>query len=68
MEKLRDLLQTEKDNLSIRESAERGIWIAEATEVYVQSEQEMLQVLQAGVENRAVASTSILKQAMLFKC
>jgi hypothetical protein len=60
MEKVRDLLQPGTDNLLIRESPERGIWIADATEVYVQSEPEMLQILQAGVENRSIASTSIL--------
>ncbi|GAQ86136.1 Kinesin-like protein [Klebsormidium nitens] len=68
MEKLRDLLQTEKDNLSIRESAEKGIWIAEATEVFVQSELEMLQVLQAGVENRAVASTNMNNESSRSHC
>ncbi|KAG0587910.1 hypothetical protein KC19_2G200400 [Ceratodon purpureus] len=60
MEKIRDLLDGKKDNLQVKEDKLQGIFVAGVTEKYVQSEKEMLQILQTGVANRAVGQTCIL--------
>ncbi|XP_073394525.1 kinesin-like protein KIN-1 isoform X3 [Physcomitrium patens] len=57
MEKIRDLLDTKKDNLQVKENKLHGIFVAGVTEKYVQSEKEMLQILQTGLANRAVGQT-----------
>lgn len=43
----------------MREEKSKGIWVDGATEVYVSSEQEVLDVIRLGTENRAVAETSM---------
>ncbi|KAG0613276.1 hypothetical protein M758_6G090100 [Ceratodon purpureus] len=47
MEKIRDLLDGKKDNLQVKEDKLQGIFVAGVTEKYVQSEKEMLQILEA---------------------
>jgi hypothetical protein len=37
MEKIRDLLDYEKDNLRVREDPRRGVWLEDLTEAYVNS-------------------------------
>mmetsp|Transcript_43968 Transcript_43968/g.71532 ORF Transcript_43968/g.71532 Transcript_43968/m.71532 type:complete len:897 (+) Transcript_43968:81-2771(+) len=59
LEKIRDLFDTTKDNLPIREDKGRGIWIDGATEVYVGSEREVLDLLKDGATNRSVAATKM---------
>ncbi|KAL3671804.1 hypothetical protein V7S43_003712 [Phytophthora oleae] len=46
MEKIRDLLKPSSTNLNVRESRERGVWIAGATEVCCASAEEMQSVMQ----------------------
>lgn len=41
----------------MKDSAERGIYVADATEVYVSNPEEMFDVMRAGQVNRSVAST-----------
>lgn len=59
MEKIRDLLDSTKDNLRVREDKTHGVWIEGATETYVARPQEVLDVLHTGVSNRAVAFTKM---------
>lgn len=45
-------------NLKVREEKTKGIWVEGATEVYVSSEQDVLDIIRAGSANRAIAETS----------
>lgn len=57
LEKIRDLLEPTSSNLSVRESRERGVWVAGATEVCCASADEMLAVMRVGGANRVISST-----------
>ncbi|KAF1328333.1 Kinesin-related protein 3, partial [Globisporangium splendens] len=57
LEKIRDLLEPSSNNLSVRESRERGVWIAGATEVCCASADEMMGVMCRGGANRVISST-----------
>ncbi len=59
MEHIRDLLDTRKDNLKIREEKNKGIWVEGATEVYVSKPQDVLDIIRTGQANRAIASTKM---------
>ena len=37
-EKIRDLLNTDKDNLKVREDKQKGVYIADLTEEYITEE------------------------------
>ena len=58
-DKIQDLIDTSKTDLSIREDKNKGIWIADCTEKYVESEKEMLNFFNTGNINRIVASTKM---------
>jgi kinesin family protein 5 len=58
-ERIRDLLNLEKDNLLIREDRVRGVFIADVTEVYVDSEKMIFDALDRGGKNRAVGATNM---------
>ena len=58
-EKIQDLLDPRKTDLAIREDKNKGIWVEDCTEEYVESEQEMFNFFQNGASNRAVASTKM---------
>jgi kinesin family protein 5 len=58
-ERIRDLLNLEKDNLLIREDRVRGVFIADVTEVYVDSEKMIFEALDRGAKNRAVGATNM---------
>lgn len=57
MEKIRDLLQPTSTNLNVRESRERGVWVAGATEVCCASAEEMQSVMRLGGANRVISPT-----------
>ena len=57
MERIKDLLDAKKVNLQVKEDKTRGLYVAEATEVYVSSTDEMMAVMNAGTQNRSVAAT-----------
>ena len=59
LEKIRDLLNPIKDNLEIRESRYRGLWIDEVTEIFVGSFDEAIKVIRKGEQNRTVAATAM---------
>ncbi len=46
-----------KNNLQVREEKSKGIWVEGASEVYVSSEQDVLDVIRIGSNNRAIAAT-----------
>ena len=57
MEKIMDLLDAKKTNLQVKEDKTRGLYIQDATEVYVSNTDEMMDVMNAGSANRSVAAT-----------
>lgn len=57
MEKIQDLLDPKKNNLNVKEEKGRGIYVADCTEVYVSSAEEMFEVMRAGSKNRSIAAT-----------
>ena len=62
-EKIQDLLDTRKTDLSIREDKvnNKGIWVEELTEICVSSEEEMNEVFYTGSHNRTVSATEMNK-------
>ena len=62
-EKIQDLLDTRKTDLSIREDKvnNKGIWVEDLTEICVSSEEEMNEVFYTGSHNRAVSATEMNK-------
>ena len=48
MERICDLLDAKKQNLAVKEDKTRGIYVQDATEVYVQNPEEMFNVMRAG--------------------
>ncbi|WVW83416.1 hypothetical protein I302_105436 [Kwoniella bestiolae CBS 10118] len=59
MEKIKDLLAPQNDNLSIHEDKARGVYVKNLTDVYVGSEAEVYKVMKAGGSSRAVSSTNM---------
>lgn len=53
------LIKASKSNLKVREEKSKGIWVEGATEIYVSSEQDVLDVIRVGGQNRAIAATSM---------
>ena len=58
MEKIRDLLRPQNDNLPVHEEKSRGVYVKGLQEVYVSSVKEVLEVMRIGDQSRAVSSTS----------
>jgi kinesin family protein 5 len=51
------IIIAKKNNLSVKEEKGRGIYVADATEVYVTNPEEMFEVMRAGSKNRSIAAT-----------
>lgn len=56
-EKIQDLLDTKKQNLQVKEDKVKGIFVADASEIYVNSSEEMKKIMVLGQGNRSVAAT-----------
>ena len=54
------LLTATKSNLAIREDVVRGVFVQDATEIYVSTEEEVLDVMKRGSRDRAVSATGLL--------
>jgi hypothetical protein len=52
-----DSILAKKNNLQVKEEKGKGIYVAEATEVYVTNPEEMFEVMRAGSKNRSIAAT-----------
>lgn len=59
MEKIKDLIDISRVNLQIHESKEKGIYIENLSEYYVSNEQELLDYIKIGNQNRTIASTNM---------
>ncbi|CAG8548568.1 5520_t:CDS:10, partial [Ambispora gerdemannii] len=59
MEKIRDLLNPQNDNLPIHEEKNRGVYVKGLLEVYVSSVSEVYEVMKRGGNARVVAYTNM---------
>jgi len=61
LERVKDLLNTKNNNLSIREdiASGRGIYVDGITEEYVTSPEELADLMKTAADNRAVAATGM---------
>jgi kinesin family member 5 len=63
MERIRDLLRPENDNLPIHEEKNRGVYVKDLTELYVSSVDEVYEVMRRGGLARAVAATNMNQES-----
>ena len=64
MERIRDLIDPSRTNLKVHEDKASGsIYIAGASETYVASEEEVLELMRTGNENRAIGITDMNNQS-----
>ncbi|MCJ1231071.1 Kinesin heavy chain [Toensbergia leucococca] len=59
MERIRDLLAPQNDNLPIHEEKARGVYVKGLLEIYVSSVQEVYEVMRRGGAARATAATNM---------
>jgi kinesin family protein 5 len=59
MERIRDLLMPQNDNLPVHEEKNRGVYVKGLLEVYVSSVEEVYEVLRRGGASRAVSATNM---------
>ena len=57
MEKLRDLIDSNKSDLKIRSDKKRGVFIEDLTENYISSPDEVYRLINLARNSRTVAST-----------
>ncbi|KAK2959367.1 putative Kinesin heavy chain [Blattamonas nauphoetae] len=58
-EQIRDLFNPAQNNLQVRESPTRGIYVGDATEISVSTEEEVSRLLQIGEQARSVSFTQM---------
>ncbi|KAA8916232.1 hypothetical protein TRICI_001629 [Trichomonascus ciferrii] len=63
MERIKDLLNPKKDNLSIHEEKNRGVYVKGLTQEYVASADEVYEVMRQGTACRATGSTNMNQQS-----
>ena len=63
MEKIRDLLVPQNDNLPVHEEKNRGVYVKGLLEIYVSSEQEVYEVMRRGGSSRATAATNMNQES-----
>lgn len=59
MEKIIDLLDLTKSNLTLREDKTNGVFIENVTKILVCSEKNVFQAIEIGNNNRSVSSTNM---------
>ncbi|KAF7546497.1 hypothetical protein G7Z17_g8381 [Cylindrodendrum hubeiense] len=63
MERIRDLLAPQNDNLPVHEEKNRGVYVKGLLEIYVSSVQEVYEVMKRGGNARAVAATNMNQES-----
>ena len=63
MERIRDLLAPQNDNLPVHEEKNRGVYVKGLLEIYVSSVQEVYEVMRRGGNTRAVAATNMNQES-----
>ena len=63
MERIRDLLVPQNDNLPVHEEKSRGVYVKGLLEIYVSSVQEVFEVMRRGGAARATAATNMNQES-----
>ncbi len=63
MERIRDLLMPQNDNLPVHEEKSRGVYVKGLLEIYVSSVQEVYEVMRRGGAARATAATNMNQES-----
>ncbi|KAI1397612.1 kinesin-domain-containing protein [Hypoxylon fuscum] len=63
MERIRDLLAPQNDNLPVHEERNRGVYVKGLLEIYVSSVDEVFEVMKRGGNARAVAATNMNQES-----
>ncbi|KAI9804203.1 MAG: Kinesin heavy chain [Sarcosagium campestre] len=63
MERIRDLLAPQNDNLPVHEEKNRGVYVKGLLEIYVSSVQEVYEVMRRGGAARATAATNMNQES-----
>lgn len=63
MEKIRDLLAPQNDNLPVHEEKNRGVYVKGLLEIYVSSVGEVYEVMRRGGQARATAATNMNQES-----
>ncbi|KAL7628118.1 Kinesin heavy chain [Parahypoxylon ruwenzoriense] len=63
MERIRDLLAPQNDNLPVHEEKNRGVYVKGLLEIYVSSVDEVFEVMKRGGAARAVAATNMNQES-----
>ncbi|KAI1336467.1 P-loop containing nucleoside triphosphate hydrolase protein [Xylariaceae sp. FL0016] len=63
MERIRDLLAPQNDNLPVHEEKSRGVYVKGLLEIYVSSVEEVFEVMKRGGAARAVAATNMNQES-----
>ncbi|KAI4138892.1 MAG: hypothetical protein LQ341_004463 [Variospora aurantia] len=63
MERIRDLLVPQNDNLPVHEEKTRGVYVKGLLEIYVSSVQEVYEVMRRGGAARATAATNMNQES-----
>jgi kinesin family member 5 len=63
MERIRDLLAPQNDNLPVHEEKNKGVYVKGLLEVYVSSVDEVYEVMRRGGQARAVAATNMNQES-----
>ncbi|KAI1079469.1 P-loop containing nucleoside triphosphate hydrolase protein [Whalleya microplaca] len=63
MERIRDLLAPQNDNLPVHEEKNRGVYVKGLLEIYVSSVDEVFEVMKRGGNARAVAATNMNQES-----
>ncbi|GAA6052189.1 hypothetical protein JCM3770_000787 [Rhodotorula araucariae] len=59
MERIRDLLAPENDNLPVHEDKQRGVYVKNLSDFYVSNSAEVYEIMRQGGSARAVSSTNM---------
>ncbi|GAA5893338.1 hypothetical protein JCM6882_008008 [Rhodosporidiobolus microsporus] len=59
MERIRDLLSPENDNLPVHEDKQRGVYVKNLSDFYVSNSAEVYEIMRQGGNARAVSSTNM---------
>lgn len=63
MERIRDLLAPQNDNLPVHEEKNRGVYVKGLLEIYVSSVEEVYEVMRRGGDARSVAATKMNQES-----
>ena len=57
MEKIKDLIDTNKDNLRVHEDKQKGVYLQDVTEKFIADENEVYDLMKLGNSNRSISAT-----------